>query len=152
MLRGVNVPLWQVLCTQLWDEGVHTTAMCKYKMHILYHNFYFSTGNNIQPIGFYFLEQSSLFWCPMAKGPSLGLSTFDILPEIISVWSLNSIFTSKVKSTLSISILLYRRVSCYNNVMNDSSLAPSSSTPRQIYFYKCHANSWCCKEKLSPSF
>lgn len=60
-------------------------------MHILYHNFYFSTGNNIQPIGFYFLEQSSLFLCPVAKGPSLGLSTFDILPEIISVWSLNSI-------------------------------------------------------------
>lgn len=54
-------------------------------MHILYHNFYSSTGNNIQPIGFYFLEQSSLFQRPVAKGPSLGLSTFDILLAIILV-------------------------------------------------------------------
>lgn len=34
--------------------------------------------------------------------------------------------------------------------MHDSSLAPLSPAPRQIY--KCHANSWCCKEKLLPSF
>lgn len=52
-------------------------------MHILYHNFYSSTGNNIQPIGSYSLEQSSLFQHPVAKGLSLGVSTFDILPEII---------------------------------------------------------------------
>lgn len=60
-------------------------------MHILYCNLYSSIDSNIQPIGFYFLEPSSPFWCPVAEGPSLGLLTFDILPEIIPVWSFNSI-------------------------------------------------------------
>lgn len=32
--------------------------------------------------------------------------------------------------------------------MHDGSLAPLSSAPRQICFYKCPVNSWGCKEKL----
>lgn len=114
--------------------------------------FHSSTGNNIQPDGFYFLEQSSVFQYPVAKGPSLGLSTFDILLKIIClITQLHSLSpTQKVPF-----LFPYSRTEdcCVTiHVMHDSSLAPLSPAPRQIYFYKCLANSWCCKEKLRPSF
>lgn len=138
-------------CTQLWDEGVHTTAMWNSKMHILYHIFYSSSGNDIQPNGFYFLEQFSLFQCPVAKRPSLGLSTFDILLKIICL--ITQLHSLPPRQKVPFLLPYFCTEDCVTiHVMHDSSLAPLSPAPRQIYFYKCHANSWCCKEKLLPSF
>lgn len=57
-------------------------------MHILYPNIPIYTLVLIATFSqlfFYFLEQSSPLQHPVAEGPSLGLLTFDILPEMIPV-------------------------------------------------------------------
>lgn len=85
---------------QLWDEGVHTIATWNSKVHVLYPIFYSSTGNIIQ-LAFISLSNflfSSVLW---PRGPSLGLSTSDILLKII--WSLNSILCLQGKKYLSYS-------------------------------------------------
>lgn len=75
-----------------WGTTLFALLQCGITyMHILYRNLYSGIDSNIQPIGFHLLEQSAPFQHPVAEGPYVGLLTFDILLEIMPVWSFNYI-------------------------------------------------------------